>query len=132
MGPNDEVYVADSCNHRVQVFDREGRLLRTHGKPGSNAGQFSYPFDIVVDARGNQFLCEFGNSRISVLDAKDQLIEVIGGAGATPGQFANPWAITMDSKGNLYVADSQNHRVQKLIRRAGMASAPVSTITRPG
>jgi ABC-type Fe3+ transport system permease subunit/DNA-binding beta-propeller fold protein YncE len=132
IGPNDEVYVADSCNHRVQVFDREGRLLRTHGKPGSNAGQFSYPFDIVVDARGNQFLCEFGNSRISVLDAKDQLIEVVGGAGAAPGQFANPWAIAMDSKGNLYVADSQNHRVQKLIRRAGMASAPVSTITRPG
>jgi ABC-type Fe3+ transport system permease subunit/sugar lactone lactonase YvrE len=132
IGPRDEVFVADSCNHRVQVFDREGRLLRTHGKPGSNAGQFSYPFDIVVDARGSQFICEFGNSRISVLDAADQLIEVIGGAGAAPGRFANPWSIAMDSKGNLYVADSLNHRVQKLIRRAGMASGPVSTLIRPG
>lgn len=119
MGPGDTVYVADSCNHRIQVFDREGKFLRQHGRAGSNPGEFSYPYDIRVDASGNQFVCEFGNSRITVLDARDQVLEVVGGAGAAPGQFANPWSIAVDSRGNLYVADSQNHRVQKLIRRSG-------------
>ena len=117
VGPRDEVFVADSCNHRIQVFDRDGKFLRCHGRAGSHPGEFSYPYDIRVDASGNQYICEFGNSRITILDARDQVIEVVGGAGAAPGRFANPWSIALDSKGNLYIADSQNHRVQKLIRR---------------
>jgi DNA-binding beta-propeller fold protein YncE len=117
MGPNDELFVADSCNHRIQVFDRDGKFLRAHGRAGSNPGEFSYPYDVRVDSAGNQFVCEFGNSRITVFDAQDRVVEVIGGAGAAPGKFANPWAIAFDSKGNLYVADSQNHRVQKLVRK---------------
>jgi sugar lactone lactonase YvrE len=118
IGQRDEVLVADSCNHRVQVFDREGKFLRATGRPGSTPGEFSYPYDVRVDASGHQFICEFGNSRITVLDALDQVVEIIGKAGAAPGKFANPWAICFDSEGNLYVADSQNHRVQKLMRRA--------------
>jgi len=117
LGLNDEVLVADSCNHRIQVFDRDGKFLRTYGQAGSNPGEFSYPYDVRVDASGNQFICEFGNSRITVLDPQDHVVEVIGGAGAQPGRFANPWAIALDSQGNLYVADSQNHRVQKLVRK---------------
>lgn len=119
VGPDDAVYVADSCNHRIQVFDREGKFLREHGRPGSNPGEYSYPYDVCVDAGGLQFVCEFGNSRVSVLDASDRLVEVVGGPGAGAGQFANPWSVALDSRGNLYVADSQNHRVQKLVRRAG-------------
>ncbi|MSU36252.1 MAG: hypothetical protein EXS36_14380 [Pedosphaera sp.] len=117
IGPGDRVYVADSCNHRIQVFDARGNFLRTHGRAGSKPGDFSYPYDIRVDAEGIQYVCEFGNSRITLLDAQDRLIETIGRAGTAPGEFANPWAIALDSHGNLYVADSQNHRVQKFTRR---------------
>ena len=116
IGPRDEVFVADSCNHRIQVFDADGKFLRTHGRAGSTAGALSYPYDIRVDAQGLQFVCEFGNSRVSLFDAQDRLVETVGGPGAAPGRFANPWAVALDSKGNLYVADSQNHRVQKLLR----------------
>jgi ABC-type Fe3+ transport system permease subunit/sugar lactone lactonase YvrE len=113
----DRVYVADSCNHRIQIFDRDGHLLRTHGKAGRGLGELSYPYDICVDSAGRQYVCEFGNSRIQVFDDHDQPIEIIGGPGAEPGRFSNPWGVALDSAGNLYVADSQNHRVQKLVRR---------------
>ena len=33
----DQVYVADSCNHRIQVFSCEGKLLRVYGKAGSGS-----------------------------------------------------------------------------------------------
>jgi ABC-type Fe3+ transport system permease subunit/streptogramin lyase len=112
----DRVYVADSCNHRIVVYSRDGNLLRTYGRPGKGRGELSYPYDICVDAAGRQYVCEFGNSRIQVFDANDQPLEVIGGPGLAPGQFNNPWGVALDSAGNLYVADSQNHRVQKLIR----------------
>jgi ABC-type Fe3+ transport system permease subunit/DNA-binding beta-propeller fold protein YncE len=113
----DRVYVADSCNHRIQVFARDGTFLRTYGKAGQGPGELSYPYDICVDEQGRQYVCEFGNSRIQVFDSHDKSIEIIGGPGAEPGRFSNPWGLALDSAGNLYVADSQNHRVQKLIRR---------------
>ncbi|HEU0039625.1 MAG TPA: NHL repeat-containing protein, partial [Verrucomicrobiae bacterium] len=115
----DRLYVADSCNHRIQIFSSDGKFIRQYGRPGSGWGELSYPYDIAVDADGNQFVCEFGNSRIQVFDANCQPIEIIGGPGAAPGRFANPWGVALDSRGNLYVADSQNHRVQKLVRRDG-------------
>ena len=119
----DQVYVADSCNHRIQVFSGDGKLLRAYGKPGSAKGELSYPYDICVDTSGRQYVCEFGNSRIQVFDAADQPIEIIGGPGAAPGRFSNPWGLALDSAGNLYVADSQNHRVQKFLRRTEVALA---------
>jgi ABC-type Fe3+ transport system permease subunit/DNA-binding beta-propeller fold protein YncE len=115
----DRLYVADSCNHRIQVFSSDGRFLRAFGKAGSGLGELSYPYDVAVDARGNVFVCEFGNSRIQVFNPDGQAVEIIGGPGVEPGRFANPWSIALDSHENLYVADSQNHRVQKLIRQTG-------------
>jgi ABC-type spermidine/putrescine transport system permease subunit II/DNA-binding beta-propeller fold protein YncE len=113
----DRIYVADSCNQRVQIFSADGQFLRAYGKPGSGAGQFSYPYDIAVDAAGRQYVCEFGNNRIQVFDAHDQPVEILGGPGGAPGQFSEPWSIALDSKGNLYVADALNHRVQKFLRK---------------
>ena len=122
----DRLYVADSCNHRVQVFASDGKFIREFGKPGTGPGELSYPYDVKVDATGNIFVCEFGNSRIQVFDDTGRSLEIIGGAGGKPGQFNNPWAIALDSKGNLYVADALNHRVQKLVRKpvvVGQASS---------
>jgi len=119
----DRLYVADSCNHRVQVFTSDGKFIREFGKPGTGPGELSYPYDIKIDAVGNIFVCEFGNSRIQVFDDTGRSVEIIGGAGGGPGQFNNPWAIALDSHGNLYVADALNHRVQKLIRKTSVATS---------
>lgn len=117
LGPDDSVFVADSCNHRIEVFSAEGKFLRTFGRAGAATGEFSYPYDVKLDSQGNRFVCEFGNSRITVLDSAEKVVEVVGKAGGAPGEFANPWGIAFDSKGNLYVADAMNNRVQKLVRR---------------
>lgn len=113
----DQVYVADSCNHRLQIFSCEGRWLKTFGRAGKGSGELSYPYDVRIDSEGRIYVCEFGNSRIQVFDSKLQSMELIGGPGSAPGQFSNPWAIALDSHGSLYVADAGNHRVQKLVRR---------------
>jgi DNA-binding beta-propeller fold protein YncE len=116
-GPDDRLYVADSCNHRIQIFSPEGRWLKSYGKPGRGLGELSYPYDVCVDREGRQYVCEFGNSRVQVFDAGDRPLEIIGGPGTAPGRFNNPWSVALDSHGNLYVADAGNHRVQKFVRR---------------
>jgi ABC-type Fe3+ transport system permease subunit/DNA-binding beta-propeller fold protein YncE len=124
----DRIYVADSCNHRMQVFSRDGQFLRAYGSAGSGPGQLSYPYDVRVDRFGFQYVCEFGNSRIQIFDTHDRPVEILGGPGAAPGQFHNPWAIAFDSKGNLYVADAVNHRVQKFIRREGISRSNLASL----
>jgi ABC-type spermidine/putrescine transport system permease subunit II/DNA-binding beta-propeller fold protein YncE len=123
----DRLYVADSCNHRIQIFSSDGNFIRSYGRPGKGLGELSYPYDICVDDSGRQYVCEFGNSRIQVFDANDRPIEIIGGPGAEPGYFNNPWGVALDSAGNLYVADSQNHRVQELMRRHSIARSPAGS-----
>ena len=117
VGADDRLYVADSCNHRIQIFSRDGKWLKTYGGAGRGAGELSYPYDVQVDREGRQYVCEFGNSRIQVFDANNQPLEILGGPGSVPGRFNNPWAIALDSRGNLYVADAGNHRVQKFLRK---------------
>jgi DNA-binding beta-propeller fold protein YncE len=129
---HDRLFVADSCNHRVQVFSHDGKFIREHGKAGAGPGEMSYPYDVRVDRAGYEFVCEFGNSRIQVFDADGNLVEMIGGAGGEPNRMNNPWAICLDSKGNLYVADSGNHRVQKFVRRKSLAASKAELHTTDG
>jgi sugar lactone lactonase YvrE len=124
----DRLYVADSCNHRIEVFSPNGEFIRAHGSAGSGRGEMSYPYDVRVDAEGRQYVCEFGNSRIQIFDANDRPIEILGGAGGGAGEFNNPWGLALDSRGNLYVADSMNHRIQKFIRRGGLSADARSVV----
>jgi DNA-binding beta-propeller fold protein YncE len=119
---SDRLFVADSCNHRVEVFTREGKFIREHGKAGAGPGEMSYPYDVRVDRAGYEYVCEFGNSRVQIFDSDGKEVEILGGVGGEAGQMNNPWAICLDSKGNLYVADSGNHRVQKFVRSKAMAN----------
>jgi len=127
----DRIYVADSCNHRIQVFSSAGKFIRTYGRPGVGKGELSYPYDICVDHAGRQYVCEFGNSRIQVFDASDHPIEILGGPGVEPGKFSNPWGVALDGAGNLYVADSQNHRVQKFVTKQSVAGSQLSVARAP-
>jgi len=118
---DDRIYVADSGNHRIQIFSAEGKWLKTFGKAGRGVGEFSYPYDVRLDGQGRQYVCEYGGSRIQVFDRENRPLETIGQPGDLPGQFNNPWSIALDSRGNMYVADAGNHRVQKFVRRKQVA-----------
>ena len=100
------------------MFDEEGRPLAQYGRPGNELGELSYPYDIRIDEKGFQYVCEFGNSRIQVFGPDHQPLEIIGKPGLAPGEFSNPWSIDLDSQGHLWVADSGKHRIQKLVRRS--------------
>ena len=131
IGPGDTVFVADSCNHRVQVFSADGKFLTQFGKAGDGLGEMSYPYDVRVDSEGYRYVCEFGNHRVQVFNSQNQPIEILGGAGSEPSEMSNPWSIDFDSEGNLYIADSGNHRVLKYVRRKPLKSSRKSTFKEP-
>ena len=47
------LYVADACNHRIQIFSRDGELVRCWGQEGSQSGELSYPYDLAFNSRAD-------------------------------------------------------------------------------
>ena len=111
------LWVADSCNHRIQVFDVSGerpQLVRIWGEHGEAPGQLNYPYNLILDGQGHVIVTEFGNHRVQKFTLDGQSVATWGGPGRRPGQMTQPWAAALDSQGNLHVLDSYNHRVQRI------------------
>jgi uncharacterized protein (TIGR03663 family) len=109
------VYVADTWNHRIQVFDSDGTFQDTWGAYGQTdtATSLLYgPRDIAIDNEGRLFVTDTGNKRVMVFAQNGIYLDQWGGGGVLPGQLEEPVGIDTDSEGNIYVADTWNQRVQ--------------------
>jgi len=115
LGSDGNLYAADACNHRIQVFTREGQFLYTFGKAGAALGELSYPYDLAFAHDGRSlYVVEYGNQRVQKFDVKGESLGCWGGPGREPGKLYNPWALAVDSLGRVHVIDSENNRVQRL------------------
>ncbi len=107
------VYVADSLNARIEVFDANGKFLFQWGKAGKSEGQFTRPIDLALDAQGNVFVIDDRSDQVSKFDAEGNFILRWGGTGSAEGQIKDSGGIALDAQGNVYIADFGNHRVEK-------------------
>jgi DNA-binding beta-propeller fold protein YncE len=106
------VYVADTLNHRVQVFDSKGKFLRKWGEKGSGHVQFDRPEGIAVDEAGNVYVADTLNHRVQVFNSTGQPLKKWGEKGSGDGDFQRPQGIAVDGAGNVFVADVDNRRIQ--------------------
>lgn len=111
------LYVADTWNHRIQKFTREGSPIKMWGTPlydptTTDPDVFWGPRGIAVDIHGRVFVSDTGNKRILVYDSDGNFIMQIGNEGLSAGQFEEPVGIAFDSHENLFVADTWNQRIQ--------------------
>ena len=66
---NGNVYVADTGNKRVRVYDANGNYLRDIGSAGSALGQLDEPSGLAIDnADGLLYVADTWNRRVSVFD----------------------------------------------------------------
>ncbi|MEE2928072.1 MAG: 6-bladed beta-propeller [Chloroflexota bacterium] len=123
------VYVAETINHRVQVFDSNGRFLRKWGSEGSGDGQFNRPTGIAIDRAGNVYVADRDNHRVQVFDSNGRFQRKWGSEGSGNGQFDRPRYVAVDGAWNVYVSDSGNHRVQVFapVRPSPSTPVPIST-----
>jgi sugar lactone lactonase YvrE len=114
FGPDGNLYVADACNHRIQVFSRDGELIRLFGQPGSGLGELQYPYDLSFGPKGDLYFVERGNARVQKFTIDGKSLGTWGTPGRQPGQFNDPWALAVDREGRVHVVDTENHRVQRI------------------
>ncbi len=111
------VYVADRENHRVQVFDKNGKYETQWNNLHRPCGLFMQ--------RGKDPLCFIGElgpdmpvnrnvpnlgPRISICTHQGKVLARLGDprAGEAPDQFVAPHGLAIDSRGSIYVGEVSN------------------------
>ena len=132
---NDNIYVGDRSNRRIQVFDTEGKFLRMFTidvppEPGTRAvngntptgdrlaAVIGAPNSICITQGANQVLF-VGEStfpgRIFKVALDGHVLGVIGRSGRQLGQFSGAHQLACPTETEVYVAETSNWRVQKLV-----------------
>ena len=113
VGPKGEVFVSDTLNGRIQVFDADGTFLNTIGKPGDGPADFARPKGIATDSDGHLWVADADQNRVKVFDRQGHLCAFFGEYGYFPGQFALPSGIAIDKNNRVIVAEQVlNGRLQ--------------------
>ena len=108
------VYVADRENHRVQMFDGNGRFETQWNNMHRPSGLY-----MEGGAQGRFYVGEIGGGmgvnydmpnigpRVSVYSHKGEMLARLGvrPAGVEPGQFMSPHGLAVDSRGDIYVGE---------------------------
>jgi predicted nucleotidyltransferase/6-phosphogluconolactonase (cycloisomerase 2 family) len=146
------LYVGDSNNHRVMVFDTTsitdgesavnvlGQSTFTTGTSGLTINTFNHPTGVTVDSATNRlFVSDYSNHRVLVFDVAtvtngENAINVLGQSNFTTGSVTTtqsgmyfPTGITFEPGMNrLYVAELYNNRV--LVQSVGPVPPSTSTL----
>jgi DNA-binding beta-propeller fold protein YncE len=121
VSPWEEVYVADTNNNRIQVFDLRGKFLHqwggVKGISKEDPGQFNFPYDLVywkerlyvADTNNHRiqvFSVTRGPSRYSPLEVK--FLQQV------KGPITTPFGLAISPNDQLYVADHDQHCIHIL------------------
>ena len=74
---NNNLYVVDGNNHRIQKFDTRGNYLLQFGNKGTGVSQLSNPRGITVH-NGRVYVADSGNKRVAVFLTAGQFCHNIG------------------------------------------------------
>ena len=115
----DELLVTEVTRgeHRVMVFDLEGRLKMAFGKEGRENGEFWFPNAVVRDEAGNFYVSDGNNGRLQVLDPEGNFLYALRGLNL-------PRGLAIDTEKRLFLVDAVAHQV----RVYSLASQPILSL----
>jgi DNA-binding beta-propeller fold protein YncE len=110
-----QVFVNDRQNHRVQVFDENGKYLRewSFGPPPSDVHL------LIITADRYLWAADRGSSKMLKYDLNGNFLYSWGTWGDFPGGMWGVHGLATDQEGNFYVAEVDSGRAQKYRPRAG-------------
>jgi len=102
---NKRIYVVDTREHNIKVFDDDGGLIETIGGGGDGAGEFNAPTHIAL-SDNRLYVTDTLNARIQVLELSGKPLLNIGKRGLYLGNLTRPKGVTVDADENIYIVES--------------------------
>lgn len=112
VGSDGTIYVMDSLNFRVQIFNPDLTPASQFGVAGSGPGSFSKPKGIAVDSEDHIYVVDAMFDNIQVFDIHGNLLLAFARSGSGFGRLALPSGLFIDSLDRIFVADGGNSRIQ--------------------
>src|SRR5260221_353025 len=107
------LYVADTMNNRIEIFDADGQFVSTFGKAGDGPGYFARPKGVAIDGDGHIWVADGVQDRVQVFNKDGQLLIALGGHGLLPGQFQGLVGIAIDKKNRVFTTEIFPGRAQQ-------------------
>ena len=118
---DDNIFVVDKLNSRIQKFSPSGKHLASAGKRGDGELEFNWPKAISIHPHTrNVYVTEANNHRVQILAPDLTFIRMFGAVdkegkprmGTGEGEFNIPLGVAFDKAGRVYVTDGPNDRIQ--------------------
>ncbi len=106
------VYVTDTLNNRVEIFDADGKLIGMFGRHGDGPGYFARPKGIAIDSDGHIWVADQYQDRVQVFNREGELLTWIGEHGHYPGQFEALIGVAIDKQNHVYTTEQYPGRMQ--------------------
>ena len=121
IAPNNDLYVADANNHRIQQFSSNGELVRSWGEfsnldlGSAPGGTFNEPWGVAVSPDGQYvYVADTWNHRVQQFTSEGDFIREWGVFGQGDDSFSmwGPRDVLVDENGNVLVVDTGNKRIK--------------------
>lgn len=106
------LYVSDTWNDRIEIFDADGNFIRAFGKPGDGPGYFARPKGIAIDRDGHVWVADSMQDRVQVFTPEGRLLIYFGERGLLPGQFRALAGLTIDKNNRVITTEQFPGRAQ--------------------
>jgi uncharacterized protein (TIGR03663 family) len=107
-----QVHVADTGNHRVQIFSADGTFVREHMVSG---WEEFYTEPYLAMLGDDLLVTDSFAHRCARYGKEGNLLYSWGKTGSGTGDFNRPIGIAADAQGAVYVSDTMNNRIQKFV-----------------
>jgi len=109
---DNNLYVTDTYNSRVEVFDADGNFIRAWGKAGDQPGKLFRPKGIAIDADGHVWIADTQQDRVQCFTQDGQLLMWLGAHGGLPGEFQALAGLYIDRNNRMFTSEQYPGRVQ--------------------
>ena len=123
VGRDGRLYVVDSGNFRVQIFDRNGKYISSFGKVGKQLGDFARPKEIAADRDGNVYVADTAFGNFQIFSPDGDLLMFVGERSEqnAPAKYMLPSGIFVDEDGRVYMVDQWFKKID-VYRPIGLAA----------
>jgi len=96
LGPDNNLYISETGNFRVQKFTLDGKFVKSFGKVGTGLGQFARPKGVAVDRDGRIHVVDAAFENVQIMNADGKLLMFYGEPGSNKANINLPTDVFID------------------------------------